>query len=268
MPFLERQHQRIFYDEKGSGPAIVLGHSFLCSGDMWEKQVPALVDSYRLINLDYRGHGQSGTIDHDFDVYDLLDDTLAILDELEIEQAVWLGLSTGGFVALRAALKVPERVRGIVVCDASAAAEPFYPRFKYRTLGLGARLVGMRPFIPAVAPIMFGRTTLQENPELVEEWTPTFLSLELPSVLRFLKAIITRDSLLDRLSDIAVPTLVVVGEEDRGQPVPRARQIAEGIPGARLEIIPRAGHLSALEQPEAFNSVLLEFLSGLEAGRQ
>ena len=146
MPFIERQHQRIFYEETGSGPAIVLGHSLLCSGDMWEGQVPVLADSYRVINIDYRGHGQSSTVEHEFNLYDLVDDTLAILDELAIERAIWAGLSTGGMVALRAALKVPERVKAIVVADASAAAEPLYPKFKYRTLGLGARLVGMRPF--------------------------------------------------------------------------------------------------------------------------
>lgn len=263
MPYIERQRQRTFYEDTGSGPAIVLGHSFLCSGEMWEKQVPVLAETYRVINIDYRGHGKSNTVEREFDVYDLVDDTTAILDEIGIEQAIWAGLSTGGFAALRAALTVPERVRAIVVADASAAAETFYPKFKYRVLGIGARLVGMRPFVSAVAPIMFGRTTLKENSELVGEWIPSLLSMELPSLLRFLEAIVTRDSLLDRLAEIEVPALIMVGEEDRAQPVPCARQIAAGIPGARLEIIPKAGHLSALEQPEAFNSALLEFLNSL-----
>ena len=263
MPFIERQRQRIFYEESGSGPAVMLGHSFLCSREMWEYQVPVLAESYRVINMDFRGHGQSSTIDHPFTVYDLLDDAVAILDELEIEEATWVGLSSGGFTALRAALTVPERVRAIVVADASAAAEAFYPKFKYRALGLGARLVGMGPFVPAVAPIMFGQSTLKENPSLVEEWTPTLLSMELPSLLMFLEAIVTRDSLLDRLCEIQVPTLVMVGAEDRAQPVPRARQIADGIPGAYLKVIPKAGHLSALENPPVFNRAMLDFLGTL-----
>jgi len=263
MPFIERQRQRIFYEETGTGPAIVLGHSFLCSGEMWENQVPVLAESCRVINIDYRGHGKSSTIESDFTVYDLVDDTTAILDELGIEQAIWAGLSTGGFVALRAALATPERVRAIIVADASADAEPFYPKFKYRTLGLGARLVGLRPFVPAVAPIMFGQTTLNENRGLVDEWIPILLSMELPSILRFLEAIVTRDSLLEQLSEIRVPALILVGEEDRGQPVFRAQQTADGISGSHLEIIPKAGHLSALEQPEAFNQAVLAFLKDL-----
>ena len=110
---------------------------------------------------------------------------------------------------------------------------------------------------------MFGRTTLEENPELVEEWAPLVLSMDLPSILRFLEAVLTRESLLDRLAQIEIPALVVVGEEDRAQPPPRSRQMAAGIAGARFEVIPKAGHLSALEQPEAFNRVLLEFLENL-----
>jgi len=263
MPFLERQRQRVFYEEMGSGPAIILGHSFLCSGEMWEKQVPVLAESWRVINIDYRGHGQSSTVEGSFGVSDLVDDTTAILDEVGIEQAVWAGLSMGGFAALRAALTVPERVRAIVVADASGAAESLYPKLKYRTLGLGARLVGMRPFVPLVTPIMFGHTTLKENRDLVDDWTPTFLSLDLSSVLQFLEAIVTRASLLDRLPEIDVPALIMVGEEDRAQPVFRALEMVEGIPGARLEVIPHAGHLSALEQPEAFNRALLDFLATL-----
>jgi 3-oxoadipate enol-lactonase len=263
MPHLERRHQRIFYEEIGSGPAIVLGHSLLCSGEMWIHQVPALAETYRVVNIDYRGHGQSGTAKKSFTLSDLVDDTVAILDELEIDTAVWAGLSTGGMVALKGAIDAPERVRAIIVADASADGEPFYPRLKYRALGLGARLFGLRPFVSAVAPIMFGGTTLSENHQVVDEWIPDFLSIDLPSVLRALEAVVTRDSLVDDLAKIEVPTLVMVGNEDCAQPVARSQQIAEGIAGARLEIIPGAGHLSSLEQPEKVTEVMLDFLGAL-----
>jgi 3-oxoadipate enol-lactonase len=263
MPHIERQRQRISYAETGSGPAVVLGHSLLCSGEMWENQVPVLGASYRVVNIDYRGHGKSSTVRSRFTLSDLVDDTVAILDELGIEQAIWAGLSTGGMVALRAAVDVPERVRAILVADASAASEPLYPRVKYRALGLGARIVGLRPFVPAVLPIMFGKTTLRENRVLVDEWIPNLLSIDLPSVLRVLEAVVTRESLLGDLPGIDVPSLVMVGNEDVAQPVPRSQQIAEGIPGSLLEIIPKAGHLCALEQPERVTEVMLEFFDSL-----
>ena len=138
MPYIERDRQRIFYQETGTGPAIVLGHSFLCSGEMWEGQVEALAGSHRVINVDYRGHGKSSTVAKPFDLYDLLGDSTAILDELGIDNAIWAGLSTGGMVALRAAVMIPQRDRAIVVADASAAAEPAYPKFKDLTLCLSA----------------------------------------------------------------------------------------------------------------------------------
>lgn len=263
MPHIERHRQRIFYEEVGSGPAIVLGHSLLCSGEMWTHQVPKLAESYRVVNIDYRGHGQSGTVERDFTLSDLVDDTVAVLDELEIDTAIWAGLSTGGMVALRAALDLPERVRAILVADASAASEPYYPKLKYRALGLGARLVGLRPFVPAVAPIMFGETTLREKRQIIDEWVPNFLSIDLPSILRGLEAVVTRDSLVKDLGKIKMPTLVMVGNEDRAQPVFRSQEIAEGIAGSRLEIIPRAGHLSALEQPERVTEVMLDFFDSL-----
>ena len=263
MPHIERHRQRVFYEETGSGPAIVLGHSLLCSGEMWANQVPALAESYRVINIDYRGHGQSGTVERDFTLSDLVDDTVAVLDELEIDTAIWAGLSTGGMVALKAALVVPERVRAMLVADASAAAEPYYPKLKYRALGLGARLVGLRPLVSAVEPIMFGETTLRENREIIDEWVPNFLSIDLPSILRGVEAVVTRDSLVSDLGKIKVPTLVMVGNEDRAQPVPRSQEIAEGIAGSRLEIVPKAGHLSALEQPERVTEVMLEFFGSL-----
>jgi len=264
MPILERQRQRIFYEVSGSGPAVVLGHSLLCSGEMWEGQVPALAESYRVVNIDYRGHGKSGTVERDFTLYDLVDDTVAILDEQGINRAAWVGLSIGGMISLRAALTVPERVGALIVAGASAAAEPFYPRFKYRVLGLGARLVGMRPFVSPIEAIMFGQSTLQGNRPLVDEWIPSVLSMDLPSILRCLEATVTRDSLLHRLQEIEVPTLVFAGEEDRAQPVSMSEEIANGIFGSRLEIIPGAGHLSSLEQPELVTRAMLDFLAGLD----
>jgi pimeloyl-ACP methyl ester carboxylesterase len=263
MPFIERQRQRIFYQEIGSGPAVVLGHSLLCSGKMWEGQIPRLADSYRVVNVDYRGHGKSEPVKRNFTLSDLVDDTVAILDELGMERAVWGGLSTGGMVSLRAALQAPERVRAVIVSDASAEAEPLYSKLKYRALGVGARLMGLRRFVPALLPIMFGRSTLRENRGLVDDWIPELLSIDIPSTLRFLEAVIRRDSLLHRLGQIRVPALVMVGEEDRAQPVARSRRIADGVRDARLEIIPRAGHLCALEQPEVVTRAMIGFLDSL-----
>jgi pimeloyl-ACP methyl ester carboxylesterase len=261
MPFIERHRQRIFFEDSGSGPAILLGHSFLCSGEMWDQQVPALAESYRVVNIDYRGHGQSSTVPSEFSLYDLVDDTVAVLDHLEIDQAVWAGLSIGGMVALRAALKVPERVRALILVDTHAGAEWPWKKLKYRVMGLGACLVGLKPFLPAVVPLMFGSTTRRQNRAVVDAWTPHFLAVDLPSILKGLGALTRRDSVVERLGEIEVPSLVLVGEEDLSLPPPLSRQMHDRLPNSRLEIVPRAGHLLALEQPEIVTRAMLSFLA-------
>lgn len=263
MPFVERKRQRIFYEETGSGPAVVLGHSFLCSGEMWQGQVSELAKTHRVINIDYRGHGRSSSPAESFTLYDLVEDTVAVLDELEIDRPVWAGLSVGGMVSLRAALTVPERVAGLILVDTTAAAEHSWVTFKYRAMGLGARLVGMKPFVSQVVPLMFGHTTRRQNKQLVEDWKPQLLDMDLPSILHFLEALVTREGLLDQLGQIDIPALVLVGEEDKALPVSVAKQLDAGLPDSSLEIIPSSGHLSALEQPEEVTRHMSVFLSSL-----
>ena len=108
MPSIERDCLKIHFEDLGSGPPVVLGHSFLCSGEMWSPQVPKLAERHRVINIDERGHGHSGKLSEPFDLYDMVDDVLAVLDHLGIKNAVWAGLSIGGMVALRAALAFPD----------------------------------------------------------------------------------------------------------------------------------------------------------------
>ena len=260
MPHLERQQHRLHYEETGSGPTILLGHSFFCSGEMWRHQVPALAESHRVINLDYRGHGRSSPLREELDIYDLVEDSVALLDHLGIEQAVWAGLSVGGMTAMRAALRDPERVRALILIDTDADAERSWVKWKSRPMGAGTRVVGLRPFLPALVRAMFGPTTCRENRVLVEEWRDRFAGADLESMRRFLEMLIHRDSVVARLGEIEVPALVIVGAEDRSLPPRLSKKIDAGLPDSKLVEIPRAGHLCTLEQPEAVTAAMLDFL--------
>jgi len=107
---VERNGATIYYEVTGSGPAIVLMHSFLCSGEMWGPQIEPLSAQYEVINIDMRGHGKSGPAETPFDLYDLVGDVVAVLDREGVDRACWAGLSIGGMIALRAALTAPDRV--------------------------------------------------------------------------------------------------------------------------------------------------------------
>lgn len=265
MPRVERGATRIHYEDAGSGPCVVLGHSFLCSGEMWAPQSAPLAARYRVVNVDLRGHGRSSPATDPFSLEDMVDDVVAVLDAAAVERAVWTGLSIGGMVALRAALRVPERVSGLILADTTARDESAGKRAQYRALGLVARLLGFRPVLPLVLPLMFGATTRRTRPELVKEWSARFAAAHVPSMLATLAALLARRSLVPRLGEIRSPCLVIVGEEDAALPPAHARELAGGVAGARLVAVPGAGHLSALEQPEAVTRAMLDFLGALPA---
>ena len=255
----------LHYEVSGSGPAIVLTHSFLCDGSLFTHQVAALERTHRVINIDLRGHGRSGPSESPYTIYDLVDDVVAVLDAEGVASAIWMGLSIGGFLSLRAALTRPERVRALVLIDADAGPETAWKKLKYTAMKWGLQTVGPRVVVPAVMPIMLGRTTLRSRPELRAECRQRFLSIRVKSICPGIDAITGRDDLVGRLSDIRVPTLVVVGEEDKPLPPWKSRRIANSILGAELVLIPQAGHLSAIENPAPVTDAVTQFLSRLGA---
>jgi 3-oxoadipate enol-lactonase len=258
---VHNQGVEIYFEEEGSGPPVILGHSYLCSGKMWQGQLPALAAQFRVINPDLRGHGRSGQVAHPFSLYDAVSDTVAVLDQLGIERAIWCGLSIGGMVALRAALVCPERVAGLILLDTDAGRETARRKLKYNAMGMGARLLGMRPFLASITRLLFGTTTRRENPALVAEWKTEFAGVHVPSALWCLETLMRRDSLLDRLHEIRVPALVLVGEEDRSLPVALSRRIHNRLRDSTFGVIATAGHLAPLEQPAQVNNAILSFLT-------
>lgn len=271
MPRVERDGIAIHYQERGSGPPLLLGHSFLCSGAMWEPQLAPLSEAHRVVNVDLRGHGESGRVERPFTLYDLVGDMLAVLDHLGVERAIWAGLSIGGMVALRAALEAPERVAALLLLDTHAGREAPSKRLQYRVMALAARVVGLRPMAGGVRRAMFGATTLRANAALVADWTERMVASDERSMHFAMQTLWARDTVVARLDRIRVPALVLVGEEDRALPPAYSEEIHAGLPDSRLVVVPGAGHLATLEQPEAVTRAMLAFLRecrerGLDVG--
>jgi 3-oxoadipate enol-lactonase len=263
MPSIERNGVTIYFDDIGSGPPLVMGHSILCSGEMWMHQVPRLAERHRVITIDQRGHGRSVPATDPYEVCDMMEDVIAVLDHLAIERAVWAGLSMGGMVAMHAATKHPDRVTALMLLDTHAGAETNYRKLKYRAMSIGARAFGVRPFFPAVLPLLFGRTTLAENKILIDEWKLRFEAIHVPSLAAAVGALTRRPSIVHELGGVQCPSLVIVGEEDAALPPPKSREIADVLPNASLVVISGAGHLSALEQPDEVTDAMLNFLDDL-----
>lgn len=257
---------RWFFEERGAkrkeGDAtIVLWHSFLCDGGMWEALEPRLAELGRVVVFDGPGHGKSELPPP----FSLDDNTRALVDALDAiakGPIVMAGLSWGGMLAMRLALLEPARMRAMVLFDTNADPEQTGKQLKYRAmLELFARAGAPRWLVEKqVAPIMFGKKTCRERNHLVERFYLDLNGFSRLGVKRAAKAIFWREDIVSKLPRIAAPTLVVCGKDDAATPVARSAVIAKGIPGARLEIIEDAGHLSTLEEPEAVWRVMEPFL--------
>ncbi len=132
-------------------------------------------------------------------------------------------------------------------------------------MGAGAKLLGTRPFLPAIMPLMFGPTTRRLHPNLVDEWRRKIAAVHVPSLNLTVDALVRRDSVVDRLADVRVPSIVIVGEEDSTLPVDDSREIAAAIRGASLVVVKGAGHLACLEQPDVVTTAMITFLDEVHA---
>jgi pimeloyl-ACP methyl ester carboxylesterase len=265
MPSINRQGATISYEDSGSGPPILMGHSLLCDGRMWADVLPPLAATHRIINIDARGHRHS-TAPGPFTLEDLAGDWLAILDHEQIDRAVLCGLSMGGMTAMRLALRAPERVSALVLCDTSADPEPTYNRIKYSAMAEIVRRVGyLAPIMKTAASKLFGRTTRRTRPDLVARELDRIREKDRAQLYHALHAVFDRPSIAHRIAAITCPALVVVGDEDVSTTPDRSRRIAEAISGATLVTLPEVGHLSALEAPERLSHEIerwLERVSG------
>ena len=263
MPQMTSHGTRLYYEDTGSGPVMLLSHSWWCDGRQWP-QVPVLVDAgYRVLNLDNRGHGQSEPHRQPFTLWDMADDLVAVLDHAEVDQAILVGLSIGGMASIRAALRYPDRVRALVLADTGAAAQGFVNRAKITALGPFFRTPARHLVVPQLMNVLFGPTARHDQPDLVATWRDRFLAQDPESMLTAGHALIDRDDVTGRLAEITAPTLVIVGEQDVDPGVTASVALAARIPGARFVALPDTGHLSALEQPDAFGAALLTFASTL-----
>jgi 3-oxoadipate enol-lactonase len=263
MPEITAAGVHLFSDDVGAGPAVLFSHSWFCDGRQWP-QVDAMVDAgFRVLNLDNRGHGRSGPHHRRYTVWDMADDLVAVLDDAGVDEAVLVGLSVGGFAAIRMVLRHPSRVRALVLADTAASAHGWQGKVKAATLGPVWLTPARSVVLPQVTKTLFGPTARRQQPQLIAEWKQRFLSQDPKSMLVALRAIVTRDDVTARLGEISAPTLVIVGEEDRDPGVTASASLCAHIPGAHLIVLPDTGHLSALEQPAAFGDVLLSFLAGI-----
>ncbi|MDQ3035420.1 MAG: alpha/beta fold hydrolase [Myxococcota bacterium] len=253
-----RRCGRLWVDVRGEGAPIVLWHSVLCDGSMWSTIPGELARTHRVINIDAPGHGRSSPSREAYTMDDCVDAAIAVLDACGAPRAIWCGLSWGGMVGMRLAIRSPHRVSALALIDTNADDEVPEKLPSYHAMAAIVRVLGpIGPILDRVEKIYFSPSSLRPRRPIVDEFRRGIASMDRESIRRVLDAVIFgRDDIRPQLARITAPTLVVVGADDVATPRQRSEDIASRIRGARLVEIPRAGHLSAWEQPGAVREAI------------
>ncbi len=248
MPYLDRDGVKIYYEERGSGPAVLLSHGYSASARMWQGQMDALGDRYRLIAFDMRGHDRSDSpadpalYSHELTIGDMA----AVLDACGVKRAVIGGLSLGGFMSLAFHLAHPERVIALMLFDTGPGYRKDGPREEWN------RMATTR----AAQLEKDGLDTASAGAEVRVAHHHSAKGLALAA-----RGMLTQKDgrVIESLPEIRVPTLVLAGADDT-MFIASADYMAAKIPGAQKVILANAGHAANIDQPQAFNAAVRGFL--------
>lgn len=250
------------FDETGSGLPVVLIHGFPLCRQMWQPQIEALAPAgCRVVAPDLPGFGASPPLAGTVSMGKYADAVIGLLDRLGIGQAVIGGMSMGGYVLLNLAERYPQRLLAALYLVTRAAADDAAGKVRRGDLA-GAVRDGDREVVPeAFERLLFAPGVAQNRPELIAEVRRWMDAASPAGVVGGLLAMRNRKDYVKLLPKLQIPALVIGAGQDLAIPPMHAETLAAGLPGAELHIIPEAGHMANLEQPAAFNRILLEFLA-------
>ncbi|MER3423854.1 MAG: alpha/beta hydrolase [Nitrospiraceae bacterium] len=252
------------YTDEGKGMPVVFLHAFPLNRAMWAPQISAFTNHFRVITVDFRGHGESLPAPGPSSVDELALDLKGLLDHLAIPQAVFVGLSMGGYVLFALHRRHAERIKGLVLADTRAQADTDEGRAGRFAMIQTAESEGAGAIAEIMMPRLLSPASIQSRPDLVEALRNIIMKTPVSTITADLRAMADRPDSIPLLSKIDCPTLVLVGSLDQGTPPSDAQLMANAISGARLHVIPGAAHLSNLEQPKTFNSALFSFLKSIQ----
>jgi 3-oxoadipate enol-lactonase len=252
----------IAYETEGprNSVPVLLVHGFPFSKAMWEYQVAALRKDYYVVTYDVRGHGASDPGDGQYTVELFVDDLIALLDHLKLRSVVAVGLSMGGYIILRAAERHPERFRGLVLCDTRSEADGNDGKVKRAGQARELKINGTAKFTDAFLEAVFHGKTFTERPEAVESIREIIGNTPVGAMAGTLIALAGRTDTTAGLYKLNVPTLILVGKHDTLTPPSASHAMKDKISNSELHVIPDAGHLSNMENPEEFTTHLFNFL--------
>ncbi len=252
---------QLYMRSAGTGVPVVLLHAFPLSSAMWLAQREGLAAACRVITPDLRGFGGSRLGDDEPSIDLMADDVAAVLDREGVERAVIGGQSMGGYVTMAFCRRHPDRVLGVILADTKAGQDADQARQNRERIARQVESDGTGVLVEEVLPGLIGTTT-RERRAMVYGRVRGLVQAAPPGAVAWAqRAMAGRPDSFDTLAALKTPALVIVGEEDRLTTREDAEAMLRAVPDGRLAVIERAGHLSAVEQPEAFNAAVAAFVS-------
>ncbi len=257
-------HFDLSYNDVGEGTIpIIFLHGYPFDKTMWDGQLDALKASYHVIACDIRGFGKSTDEQSPLSMELFADDLIQFMNQLSISKAIICGLSMGGFIALNALQRFPERFKALILCDTQCIADT--PEVKEKRYKIIAEIAteGVAGFNEGFVKSVFHQDSLTNKKALVDQLSRVVFSNSEHIITEGLKALAERSETCSRLQEISVPTLIICGSADQVTPLAQSESMHASIEGSELRVIDQAGHVSNLEQADTFNKHLLDFLTGL-----
>lgn len=245
-----------------SAPVVTLSHSLATDLSMWDTQAAVLKSAYRVLRYDTRGHGSTDAPNGPYTLEQMAEDVRALLQALGIPKTHFMGLSMGGMIAQVFALKYPGVLRSLLLCDTSSRIpEEALPIWEERIQV--AQDQGMAPLVEPTMERWFTASFRRKPMPVLDKIRSMIKGTPLKGYIGCSRAIMGLN-LTERLGAVALPTMIIVGEDDPGTPVTASQAIHKQIKGSELVILKSAAHLSNIEQEQAFNNAVLDFLKRVD----
>ena len=251
-------------EDRGSGFVLLLIHGFPLNLEMWRPQIDDLSNHFRVIACDLRGHGHSPPTPGPYSMDLLADDCAAVLAALGVQEPVAVcGLSMGGYVSFAMYRRHPQLLAGLVLAATRPGADTDQGRANRDKAIADTRQHGTRPVLDNMLQILLAPGTYVSKPELVREIEGIISRTSADGIISASQGMKDRPDSSHLLGQINIPTLVIHGAEDQIIPLSESEAMAAGIKNARLQVVPDAGHLPNLEQPQLFNSLIDKFMASI-----
>jgi 3-oxoadipate enol-lactonase len=268
MPTCQTNGIEMYYERKGSGEPLLLVPGLLFGAQHWRPQLDALAADFDVIAVDLRGQYHTTTTDDqaDYDMWNQAEDVHGLIHALAIAPTHYAGLSMGGFIGMRIALRHPQDLRDLVLIDTQAHSEDPEKLAQYEAFRKLYKEGVTEPLRAVLPSTFFCDDFIANQPDRVEAWLDNLLAGNTEGTLAASLGVDMRDDITHRLGEIRVPTLVAHGTEDVPIEIEKAEEMASLIPGARFQRIEGAAHQSNVDHPDEVTAIIRDFLVQVQAG--